>query len=213
MRANISASRISIPHHLTTENPEPGRRIWGRGDLKLWFLATNNTLREPLRLWTDTLTWSELLHASFLSQHFICKNSLELNSYMQKGSEFEEANTWVGRDATSKKKEVASRKDNLQSMKDTSEGETSIELIFKDSLQLKKKKRSVSWLACKIRESESVLCHKKIQQRLLQRPFRPWRKTGLLIFHKPEYVDFMLQHIKLPFIGSTAPSSPNLGCR
>lgn len=141
MRANISASRISIPHHLTTENPEPGRRIWGRGDLKLWFLATNNTLREPLRLWTDTLTWSELLHASFLSQHFICKNSLELNSYMQKGSEFEEANTWVGRDATSKKKEVASRKDNLQSMKDTSEGETSIELIFKNSLQLKKKKK------------------------------------------------------------------------
>lgn len=53
---------------------------------------------------------------------------------MQKGSEFEEANTRVGRDATSKKKEVASRKDNLQSMKDTSEGETSIELIFKNSL-------------------------------------------------------------------------------
>lgn len=50
MRANVSASRISIPRHLTTENPQPGRGIWGRGDLKLQLLATKNTLREPLRL-------------------------------------------------------------------------------------------------------------------------------------------------------------------
>lgn len=44
---------------------------------------------------------------SFPLQHFIHKNSLELNLYMQKGSEFEEkaANIWVGRDVTGEKKE------------------------------------------------------------------------------------------------------------
>lgn len=43
---------------------------------------------------------------SFPSQHFIHKNSLELNLHMQKGSEFDEkaASTWVGRDVTGEKK-------------------------------------------------------------------------------------------------------------
>lgn len=60
--------------------------------------------------WHTHVVWAATCR-NFLSQHFTCKNSLELNSYMQNGSEFEEAKTWVGRDATSKKKDTASRED------------------------------------------------------------------------------------------------------
>lgn len=111
-----------------------------------------------------------------------------------------------------RKKLQAEETDNLQSMKEISEGERSTELIFKNSLKYKKKfkKKIIFRLACKMR---GVVCHEKIQQRLLQEHSRPWRKTGLQIFHKPEYVDFVLQHIKLPFLSSPAPSSPDGGCR
>lgn len=103
MMPNVSALWISILRHQTTKNPEPGRRIWERGDLKIQFLATKNTLKEPLRLWTDTLMVWVATCKGLLSQHFICTNFLQLNSCMQKGLEFEGANTWVGKGCYQKK--------------------------------------------------------------------------------------------------------------
>lgn len=153
--------------------------------------------------WHTPMVWVATCK-SFLSQHFIWKNSLELNSYSKKVLNLkEQIRELEGMLPIRRKKLQAEKADNLQSMKGP------LNRFFKTHC-IKKKGKFVSWLACKIRE---VLCHEKIQQKLLQKHSRSWRKTGLQIFHNPEYMDFMLQHIKLPFSSSTALSSPNLGCR
>lgn len=152
--------------------------------------------------WHTHVVWAATCR-NFLSQHFTCKNSLELNSYMQNGSEFEEAKTWVGRDATSKKKDTASREDRQFTVHERYQwGGKSHWVDFLKFIVVKEKK-IIFGLACKMRE---VLCHEKIQQRLLAETFQILEKDRTTALSQARIHGFCVTTHQQP-------CSPNWGCR